>query len=74
MHNEEVAPTPTAKPKPAPPKRRSKPRKSAESIAGPTLFDVTPETTVPNKRATTSHEKTEGATEAEGGKIEHAKD
>jgi len=74
MHNEEVAPTTTAKPKPAPPKRRSKPRKSAESIAGPTLFDVTPETTVPNKRATTSHEKTEGATEAEGGKIEHAKD
>lgn len=73
-HNEEVAPTTTAKPKPAPPKRRSKPRKSAESIAGPTLFDVTPETTVPNKRATTSHEKTEGATEAEGGKIEHAKD
>src|SRR5450830_989392 len=48
MHNEEVAPTTTAKP--APPKRRSKPRKSAESIAGPTLFDATPETKVSNKR------------------------
>ena len=72
--NEEQAPTPTAKPKPAPPKRRSKPKKSAGDIAEPTLFESAPGAIVPNKRATTPHEKTEGATDAEGGKIEHAKD
>jgi predicted Rossmann fold nucleotide-binding protein DprA/Smf involved in DNA uptake len=81
-HNEEQAPTPvqgsmvespiTTGTKPAPAKRRSKPRKSAGDIAEPTLFDATPETTVPNKRATTPHEKTEGATDAEEGGTDHA--
>jgi predicted Rossmann fold nucleotide-binding protein DprA/Smf involved in DNA uptake len=75
-HNEEQTPAPvhesipeplsTTKTKPAPAKRRSKPRKSAGDIAEPTLFDSTPETTVSNKRATTPHEKTEGATDADG--------
>jgi predicted Rossmann fold nucleotide-binding protein DprA/Smf involved in DNA uptake len=75
-HNEEQAPAPvhesipeplaTTKTKPAPAKRRSKPRKSTGDIAEPTLFDSTPETTVSNKRATTPHEKTEGATDANG--------
>ena len=83
-HNEEQAPTPvhesipepltTTKVKPTPAKRRSKPRKSAESIAEPTLFDSVPEKTVSNKRATTRHEKTEGTTDAEGGKTNHAND
>jgi DNA processing protein len=83
-HNEEVAPAPvhesipesltTTKVKPTPAKRRSKPRKSAESIAEPTLFDSVPEKTVSNKRATTRHEKTEGTTDAEGGKTNHAND
>ena len=75
-HNEEQAPAPvhesipeppaTTKTKPAPAKRRSKPRKSAGGIAEPTLFDAVPEKTVSNKRATTRHEKTEGTTDADG--------
>jgi predicted Rossmann fold nucleotide-binding protein DprA/Smf involved in DNA uptake len=75
-HNEEQAPAPvhesipeppaTTKTKPAPAKRRSKPRKSAGDIAEPTLFDAVPEKTVSNKRATTRHEKTEGTTDADG--------
>ena len=72
IHNEEVAPTPTATAKPAPPKRRSKPKKSATNTDEPTLFDSAPEQPVSNKRATTPHEKTEGATDAEGGGTDHA--
>jgi predicted Rossmann fold nucleotide-binding protein DprA/Smf involved in DNA uptake len=82
IHNEEVVPThahestpefpTTTKAKPAPAKRRSKPRKSAESTAEPTLFDASPETDVPNKHATTSREKTGGGTDAEGEGINHA--
>jgi len=83
-HNEEQTPVPvhesipeppaTTKAKPTPAKRRSKPRKSAGDIAEPTLFDSTPAVIVPNKRATTPHEKTEGATDAEEGGTNHAKD
>lgn len=83
-HNEEVVPThvhqsipelpTTTKAKPAPAKRRTKPTKSAGDIVEPTLFDSTPATMVQNKRATTRHEETEGATDAEPGKINHADD
>jgi len=82
MHNEEVAPAPvhesipeppaTTKAKPTPAKHRSKPRKSATNTDEPTLFDSVPEQTVSNKRATTPHEKTEGATDAEEGGTDHA--
>jgi len=81
-HNEEQAPAPvhesmveppiTTGTKPAPAKRRSKPRKSAGDIAEPTLFDAVPEKTVSNKRATTRHEKTEGTTDTEEGGTDHA--
>jgi DNA processing protein len=81
-HNEEQASAPvhesipespaTTKATPTPAKRRSKPRKSAGDIAEPTLFDATPAVIVPNKRATTPHEKTEGITDAEEGGTDHA--
>lgn len=84
IHNEEQVPTcahesmpelPTStKAKPVSAKRRSRPVKPAGSIAEPTLFDAAPATIVPNKRATTRHKKTEGATDAEPGKINHADD
>ncbi|HEY5485648.1 MAG TPA: DNA-processing protein DprA [Candidatus Cryosericum sp.] len=75
-HNEEQAPAPvhesipeplaTTKTKPAPTKRRSKPRKSAGDIAEPTLFDSTSETKVQNKPAKTPRRETEGSTDADG--------
>src|SRR5664280_1050451 len=83
-HNEEQAPAPvhesmveppiTTGTKPAPAKRRSKPRKSARDIAEPTLFDATPATIVRNKRATTPHEKTEAATDTDGENTNNADD
>jgi len=82
--NEEVVPThahqsmpelPIAtETKPAPTKRRARPAKSTGDIAEPTLFDSTPGAIVPNKRATTPHEKTKGATDAEEGETNHAED
>lgn len=84
IHNEEQAPAPvhesipeppaTTKAKPVPPKRRSKPRKSAGNIAEPTLFDTAPATIVPNKRATTSHEKSKSTTDGEEEESNHAED
>jgi len=81
-HNEEQSPAPvhesipeppaTTKAKPVPAKHRSKPRKSAGDITGPTLFESAPGAIVLNKRATTPHEKTEGATDAEEGGTDHA--
>jgi len=84
IHNEEQAPTPVhesiseapapTKAKQVPAKRRSKPRKSTGGIVEPTLFDSAPRAIVPNKRATTRHEKTEDATDAERGKTNHVDD
>jgi len=84
IHNEEQASAPmhesipeppaTTKAKPVPAKRRSKPRKSAGNIAEPTLFDTAPAMIVPNKRATTSHEKSESTTDGEGEESNHAED
>jgi len=84
IHNEEQAPAPvhesipeppaTTKAKPVPAKRWSKPRKSAGNIAELTLFDTAPATIVPNKRATTSHEKSESTTDGEEEESNHAED
>jgi len=74
MHESIPEPPATTKAKPVPAKRRSKPRKSAGNIAEPTLFDTAPATIVPNKRATTSHEKSESTTDGEGEESNHAED
>jgi predicted Rossmann fold nucleotide-binding protein DprA/Smf involved in DNA uptake len=81
-HNEEQAlapvhesipePPATTKTKPAPAKRRSKPRKSAGDISEPTLFDAAPAAIVRNKQTTTPHKRSKGTTDTEEGGANHA--
>ena len=69
-HDEEVVP----KTKPTPAKRRSQPKKSAGSIAEPTLFDSASDATTSEGRTATAHEGCETRIDVEARDCFHKRD